>query len=231
MLDRCFPLYFFFLIGILLISITSSIAYAAPRSIIETAAIADLVFEADVIDVWAEESDNGKGTIRTCHVLEVTETFRGEIDSGIVVLVTPGGDLPDGRSMSVSCIPKIELGDHVLVHTRVINDSRVRTAYWSPGILKFEYDILGSPFVTDGFGRPIVQLGLYEYPEYLESNDTIVSDDYCIDCDEFPEPEEEAPFSGLLSHEAVRDIVVGAVQHTENPLAVETNISGYVPEN
>ncbi len=78
----------------------------------ELAQRADLAVEGRVLGAWARRGVGGR--IETEYTLAVARTFVGE-PCGLAIVRLPGGVLPDGTGLAIAGMPRLEVGEDVLL--------------------------------------------------------------------------------------------------------------------
>lgn len=99
------------------------------------AAAADVVFEGTVQRIWYELRDPEHDFVVTLYEVAVSETYKGSIESGRIILGVPGGEHADGSTSSIVGAPRLNTGDRVIAHVRVVDDAHVRLQNWTIGLL------------------------------------------------------------------------------------------------
>lgn len=113
-----------------------------------------LVFEGQIDSVYACPDPESKFP-RTCGRVSISRTFKGGTSSGKVILMIPGGTLPDGRSVVVSGAPALQQGETVLVSSTVkpASQDTVALTNFDTALLRRSPGAEGTALVTDARGR------------------------------------------------------------------------------
>ena len=191
----------------------------------EQAAKAEFVFEGLVVDKWSEDFEREPSLAVTRVLIDVGAQYKGNIQSGQVVLTLPGGVRSDGVGISTPGTPSISINESVLIHGYSINEERIGLVNWSIGLLRMTTTEFGEPALCDAQGWLIDYMDPLEQPVYVGEYSFSEAVEYGY-TEELEDTFLALNAVGTLTPDEVREIVMTAIAVSEGEGAVST-ISGY----
>ncbi len=119
---------------------------------------ADLIIEGRVGPGWTSHGETALPM--TYHRVEITRTWKGEVESMEIILQYPGGWSDTGAWVAIPGTPRLTEGAWVLAFARAdaSDAGRASIVHWTTGLLQsHEGDDPGAA-VLDGRGRPLAAL-------------------------------------------------------------------------
>ena len=136
---------------------------------VDQAAAAALILEGTVTDQWYEDSPIDSSFALTLVRVDVATHWKGRVESGAIAVVLPGGLRSDGAWLTVPGVPRVEVGDAVLIHAYVIDDQHVGLVNWSTALVRMPLTDAGEVALVDGQGWVVDHLDGVDVPTYTGS--------------------------------------------------------------
>jgi hypothetical protein len=161
-----------FAVGPLAITATAWTAASAsvsrPQDLHDQLAASEIVVEGHV-DRMYPCPNAVTGVPRTCAAVSAATFFKGGSGSGKVILLFPGGQLPDGSSVRMAGAPDLHAGETVIASAIVKpgSDAMLVLSNFGAALLRRQLDVAGHELAADGVGRPLGQLPLVGAARYL----------------------------------------------------------------
>lgn len=89
---------------------------------VEQVTSADLVFEGQVVDIWFDLNRRFEMPL-TMALTRVDRAFKGEVESGYILLFYPGGRIKN-VTVFVPTAPRLFVGARILAHVRALDHQR-----------------------------------------------------------------------------------------------------------
>jgi hypothetical protein len=157
-------------------------------------AASEIVLEGHV-DRMFPCPDAATGLPRTCAAVSAVSFFKGGASSGKVILLFPGGQLPDGSSVRMVGAPDVHDGETVIASAIVKpgSDAMLVLANFGAALLRRQVDAAGREVTADAVERSLSALPLVGPAQYLPAAGAASSDDEGAPRASVPPPQPPPP--------------------------------------